>query len=109
MARVPSAATAFTHRDKRFMFTAINAWLDPRESEEQRAWTEQFWQDLRPHADGVYMNFLGDEGEERIREAYSPATYRRLAALKARYDPTNFFHLNQNIKPAIQHEEQSAA
>jgi FAD/FMN-containing dehydrogenase len=55
------------------------------------------WQALQPYAAGVYVNFLGDEGAERIREAYPPATYARLAALKARYDPTNAFHLNQNI------------
>jgi len=47
----------------------------------------------------VYVNFLGIEGEARIREAYSPETYRRLAAVKRRYDPTNFFRLNQNVKP----------
>jgi len=46
------------------------------------------------------VNFLGDEGERRVREAYPPATYARLAALKKRYDPTNLFHLNQNIPPA---------
>jgi FAD/FMN-containing dehydrogenase len=102
MARVPNEATAFSHRDKRLMFTSINTWQDPQESEEQRAWTEQFWRDMQGYADGVYVNFLGDEGEERIREAYGPATYRRLAALKAQYDPTNFFRLNQNIKPLVQ-------
>ncbi|MGI8828115.1 MAG: BBE domain-containing protein [Chloroflexota bacterium] len=108
MARVPDATSSFTHRDKPFMFSAINVWMDPRESERQRAWTERFWQDMRPHAAGVYVNFLGDEGEDRILEAYGPATYERLATLKARYDPTNFFRLNQNIKPATQQEEQAA-
>jgi len=48
----------------------------------------------------VYVNFLGDEGEQRVHEAYPPATYARLAALKKRYDPTNLFRLNQNILPA---------
>jgi FAD/FMN-containing dehydrogenase len=49
---------------------------------------------------GVYVNFLGDEGEERIRASYG-VNYERLVALKDRYDPTNFFHLNQNIKPTV--------
>ena len=51
-------------------------------------------------ADAVYVNYLGDEGEDRVRSAYSPATYARLAALKQKYDPTNLFRLNQNITPA---------
>jgi len=61
---------------------------------------EQVWQSLRPYADGVYVNFLADEGEQRIKEAYPTDTYARLTALKERYDPTNLFHLNQNIRPA---------
>lgn len=48
---------------------------------------------------GAYVNFLGDEGPERVRSAYPRATWERLAEIKARYDPTNFFHLNQNILP----------
>jgi len=56
---------------------------------------------MRPFlADAVYVNYLGDEGEERVRSAYQPATYARLSALKKKYDPTNLFRLNQNIKPA---------
>jgi hypothetical protein len=53
-----------------------------------------------PHGDGVYVNFLGNEVGGRVREAYSAATYARLAEVKAKYDPTKFFRLNQNIKPA---------
>jgi hypothetical protein len=51
-----------------------------------------------PSANGVYVNYLGDEGDARVRAAYGP-NYERLVALKKKYDPTNFFHLNQNIKP----------
>ncbi|MGH3470065.1 MAG: BBE domain-containing protein, partial [Thermocrispum sp.] len=68
--------------------------------ERQHAWASRFYEALRPHAAGVYVNFVQDEGEARVRDAYKPATYERLAALKARYDPTNLFRQNQNIKPA---------
>jgi FAD/FMN-containing dehydrogenase len=54
---------------------------------------------MEQFSSGVYVNFLGNEGEERIKEAYSPEHYNRLVELKNRYDPKNFFSLNQNIKP----------
>ncbi len=100
MARVPSAATAFVHRDKRALVALINMWEDPAEDELHRDWTERYYTAMWPHGDGVYVNFLGNEGEGRVREAYSAATYARLAEVKAKYDPSNFFRLNQNIKPA---------
>jgi FAD/FMN-containing dehydrogenase len=99
MARVPADATAFAHRDKPYMVTLIANWLDPLDAQPHLAWLERFWAAVRLFGSGVYVNFLGLEGEKRIREAYSPATYRRLAAVKRRYDPTNFFHLNQNVRP----------
>ncbi len=99
MARVPADATAFAHRDKPYMVTLIANWLNPRDSRPHLEWLERFWSAVRPFGAGVYVNFLGIEGEARIREAYSPATYRRLAGVKRRYDPTNFFRLNQNVTP----------
>jgi len=99
MARVPVEATAFAHRDKPFMATVVGSMSDPVDDDRQRAWTEELWSVLRPRAQGVYMNFLADEGDARVREAYVPATYARLAAIKRRYDPTNLFRLNQNIRP----------
>jgi FAD/FMN-containing dehydrogenase len=101
MARVPADATAFAHRDKPYMVTLIANWLDVPESQPHLAWLEQFWAAVQPYGAGVYVNFLGLEGEDRIREAYKPATYERLAEVKRRYDPTNFFRLNQNVKPKV--------
>jgi FAD/FMN-containing dehydrogenase len=100
MARVPAEATAFGHRDKPFMLSAITEWLNPADDGQQRAWAEGFFAALRPHARGVYVNFLQDEGEARVREAYKRATFERLAAIKAHYDPDNLFRRNQNIPPA---------
>jgi FAD/FMN-containing dehydrogenase len=61
---------------------------------------EEFASDLRQDDAGAYVNFLGDEGEERVRAAYPGGTWDRLAKVKAEYDPTNFFHNNQNIPVA---------
>ncbi|MBV9359625.1 MAG: BBE domain-containing protein, partial [Chloroflexi bacterium] len=99
MARVPVEATAFAHRDKPFMATVIGSVLEPADAGRQRGWMEELWYTLRPRSQGVYMNFLEDEGPERVREAYAPAAYARLVAIKRQYDPTNLFQLNQNIRP----------
>jgi FAD/FMN-containing dehydrogenase len=100
MARVPADATAFAHRDARLMVVLITPFEDSGEAPVHTAWTHKFYEALRPHATGVYSNFLEAEGEDRIREAYPAATYRLLAEVKRRYDPTNLFRLNQNIAPA---------
>ncbi|HVX31003.1 MAG TPA: FAD-binding oxidoreductase, partial [Nitrolancea sp.] len=96
LARVPNQATAFAHRDKSIFLALINTGAGA----ENRQWVETLWSELRPFASGVYVNFLGDEGEERVHEAYPPMTYARLAGVKLRYDPLNIFNLNQNIPPA---------
>jgi Berberine and berberine like len=67
--------------------------------DEEREWVRDFWTALEPHQTSVYVNFLMDEGEGRVREAYGAAKYERLRALKRKYDPHNFFRLNQNIAP----------
>jgi FAD/FMN-containing dehydrogenase len=100
MARVPVDATAFAHRDKAFYLAADNSWEDEPRPERHVAWTEAFWQAVAPYTDGAYASFLEDEGEDRVRAAYSPATYTRLAAIKRHYDPDNLFRLNPNIQPA---------
>ena len=66
---------------------------------QEREWVRNFWSALEPHHTSVYVNFLMEEGQERIRQAYGPEKYARLQVLKQKYDPDNFFRLNQNIPP----------
>ncbi len=100
VARVPVDATAFAHRDQRHFVAIIAIWLDAAEDAVvHTGWTESLWQTIRPEGSGVYVNFLENEGADRVREAYPPATYARLADIKRRYDPENLFRFNQNIPP----------
>jgi FAD/FMN-containing dehydrogenase len=102
MARVPADATAFAHRASRIM-AVVAAFYEGAEDKLVRdAWADRFAAALRQRDPGAYVNFLGNEGEARIRAAYPGATWDRLAAIKALYDPTNLFRLNQNIPPATQ-------
>ena len=100
-ARVPADATAFAHRERRYFVAAIAVWLDPDEDPApHEAWTMAMWEILRPAAAGVYVNFLENEGADRVRDAYPGPTYGRLREIKRRYDPDNVFQFNQNIPPA---------
>jgi len=100
MARVSADATAFTHRERGIMVALGAVYERPEETAMHEEWVGKFAAALRQGDGGVYVNFLGDEGEARIREAYPRATFERLAAIKGRYDSTNLFRLNQNIPPA---------
>jgi FAD/FMN-containing dehydrogenase len=100
MARVPAAETAFAHRTAPIMVTVLDHYEDAASDGAEAAWTESLHAALAPESSGVYSNFLQSEGEDRIREAYPVGTYDRLAAIKRRYDPANFFRMNQNIRPA---------
>ena len=100
MARVDTDATAFAHRDRRYFVAVIGVWLDADEdAARHQAWTESLWQSIQREGSGVYVNFLENEGTQRIREAYPGDTYERLAAIKRQYDPENLFRFNQNIPP----------
>jgi len=100
MTRVGADETAFGYRNWPFNFLVTSIWGDPAETDANIRWTREFCDAIQPFlADAVYVNYLGEEGEERIRSAYSPGTYARLAVLKKKYDPANLFRLNQNIKP----------
>jgi FAD/FMN-containing dehydrogenase len=99
VARVPVEATAFAHRRRRIMVTVAAVYEHPEEEAVHKPWVTDFASSLRQGEAGAYVGFLGDEGEERIREAYPGPTWDRLVAIKDRYDPTNLFRFNQNIKP----------
>lgn len=100
VARGDDGVSAFAHRQAPFILNINSRWADPGEAQRHIEWTQAFWELMRPFsADGVYVNFLGDEGEDRVRAAYGPVVYERLSQIKGRYDPTNFFRFNQNIRP----------
>jgi FAD/FMN-containing dehydrogenase len=103
MARVGAGDTAFGRRDAPYMLSVDSTWTDARETERNISWTREAWTSLQRYSStgGLYLNFpgLGEEPEKLLRAAYG-ANYDRLAALKARYDPTNLFRMNLNIKPA---------
>jgi hypothetical protein len=102
MARVPADATAFAHRARRIMANVAAFYEGPDDRPVREAWVTDFAASLRNGGAGAYVNFLGEEGEARVREAYPGATWDRLAAIKRRYDPANLFRLNQNIQPAVE-------
>jgi FAD/FMN-containing dehydrogenase len=99
MARVPAEATAFAHRASRLMVNVAAVYERPEDAAEHQAWIDRFAAALRDGDARAYVNFLGDEGQARVHEAYPESTWERLAAVKRRYDPTNLFHRNQNIPP----------
>lgn len=107
VARVPAEATAYPHRKQRIMVNLAAFYEGTEERAVRQAWVSEFAAALNQGDDSAYVNFLGDEGPARVRDAYPPATWERLAAIKARYDPTNLFHLNHNIPPAGGEAEQS--
>jgi FAD/FMN-containing dehydrogenase len=102
MARVANDATAFAHRRRRILLTAVAPFAEPSERVPYQEWIDELVADLPGSGRGVYVNFLGDEGAERVREAYPGGTYERLAAIKRRYDPTNLFRRNANMTPRLE-------
>jgi FAD/FMN-containing dehydrogenase len=91
---------AFSGRNAGFTYN-IGACTETADGfDEERQWVRDFWSALEPYHMGVYVNFLGDEGQDRVRESYGGEKFARLQELKRRYDPDNFFRINQNIPPA---------
>jgi FAD/FMN-containing dehydrogenase len=100
MERVGVADTAFGYRNWPYNLLVTSIWADPADTEANVRWTRELWDAMQPFlADAVYVNYLGEEGEDRVRQSYPPATFERLVALKTKYDPGNLFRINQNIKP----------
>ncbi len=98
--RVPEGGTAMSGRDALCSFDIITQWLDPAEADKNIEWTRSVASALRPHSTGhAYVNLIGDDGADAVQLAYPPEIYARLVGLKNRYDPTNLFRLNQNVKP----------
>src|ERR1700730_15910168 len=98
-ARAPRAETAYVNREALYDCFPISIWDDPHDDDANIAWTREMWTRMKPYSSGgVYVNNLGDEGEDRVKAAYGE-NYPRLAALKSKYDPTNIFRLNQNVPP----------
>ena len=97
VARAPADGTAFNGRGAGHTFNITGMTSTAEGFDAEREWVRRFWSALEPHHTSVYVNFLMDEGQERIRQAYGAEKYERLQALKRKYDPDNFFRLNQNI------------
>lgn len=108
MAPVPVEATAFAHRRRGILVNVAAVCERPDEAAAHDSWVTRFASALGQGEPGASVNFLGDEGEARIREAYPGSAWDRLVSIKARYDPTNLFQLNQNIPPAIGQKEESS-
>jgi FAD/FMN-containing dehydrogenase len=98
--RVDAEETAWSYRDATWSMVIAGVASDPADAGAITDWARDYWEALRPYsAEGSYVNFMMDEGRDRIRATYRD-NYERLRAVKADYDPDNFFHVNQNVEPA---------
>ena len=100
VSRVPADATAYAHRTSRIMANVAAFYEGVEDRLVRQAWVEEFVGVLRQGDGGAYVNFLADEGPDRVRAAYPGTTWDRLGAVKVAYDPENLFRLNQNVPPA---------
>jgi FAD/FMN-containing dehydrogenase len=99
--RVDRNATAWSYRDATWAEVIVGVDPDPANAGQLKDWAVAYWEALHPYsAGGAYVNFMMDEGQERVQATYRD-NYARLAAIKRRYDPTNLFHVNQNIRPSV--------
>lgn len=97
--RVGREETAFSYRDARWAEVIVGVDPDPANAQTIKGWTVAYWEALHPYsAGGAYVNFMMDEGRDRVKATYRD-NYERLAQIKKKYDPDNLFHVNQNIKP----------
>ena len=97
--RVGSGDTAWSYRNTRFAQVMVGVDPDPANNEQITAWTKDYWEAIHPHsAGGAYVNFMMEEGADRIQATYRE-NYGRLVETKRKYDPSNLFRVNQNIRP----------
>lgn len=97
--RVGVSATAFSQRQDSWDSDIISQWLDPADDEKNITWTKNFWKEIEPFTKGVYVNHLDGDDDPRVANAYGP-NFEKLKTIKKKYDPDNFFRMNNNIKPA---------
>jgi FAD/FMN-containing dehydrogenase len=98
--RLGKSDTAFSYRDANFAFVVAGVDPDPSNNQAITAWCKEYFEALHPYsAGGAYVNFMMEEGQDRVKASFRD-NYARLAAVKKKYDPSNFFHVNQNIRPA---------
>ena len=101
IARVPNDATAFGQRTAQFNIHYLSMWTDPADDARNIEYTKAISGAMKPWSTGeVYLNFIGDEGSDRVQAAFGAEKYAKLQAIKKKWDPTNLFHHNQNIRPA---------
>ena len=101
VARGDDGSTPMANRSAKWITHPFAVWENSEDNEANIAWTRRFRADINRYASGgIYLNFIGDEGQDRIRAAFGPDNYDRLAAVKAEFDPNNIFKANQNIRPA---------
>lgn len=107
--RVGDDATAWSYRDSKWAMVIVGIDPDPANNDKIISWAREYWEAIHPHsAGGAYVNFMMDEGEDRVKATYNKS-YERLVAVKNKYDPDNLFRVNQNIKPSLIKEEMSVA
>lgn len=100
---VPADDSAYSGRGVPYLWNIVCRWDNPADTDENITWARDLGAALEPFSTGhSYVNYIGDA--DRVRAAYQPATYARLADIKRRYDPENVFHLNQNIVPVEAHD-----
>jgi FAD/FMN-containing dehydrogenase len=97
--RIDPSATAFSQRQDSWDSDIISQWLDPADDEKNINWTRSFWKEIEPFTKGVYVNHLDGDDDPRVANAYGP-NFEKLKTIKKKYDPDNFFRMNNNIKPA---------
>lgn len=97
--RIDAASTAFPHRKTPFLLNIHTRWQEAADDERCVRWAKEFHDATRPYSQGVYVNFLSEEGKDRVREAYTEEVWDQLVKTKKKWDPENVFRMNQNIPP----------